>query len=497
MKKDNIGTWLDGIGVIEDLDSSGERIKISGIDIQSFTQDGVYNYEHKSEEPNQTVGKVLEAKKILKKEDCDNERHEYFWEKAGRKPYLYVAGVLFDKFNHPGAISVAAMLNFDILTDKSKTKNVVNFSIEGSRLDKKGVWINKCIARKMTITHQACNKRCVAEILQNPDNTREVSKESLFEIFKKYEKVESDLQKGFKPSSKLFGEANKPAAPKSLKTPKQPGVKYNSKLSFKTSKKPSAKESFKPVTSATGYHKEGTDIKPKRTMTTTEASGSKDFKAGDRIKHSTKKPRTGKDIYNDPDTWKSENKKKKKLDKFYASNVQKALIAGCGMGAPTTRNGSDALSKEQISKVFKSLSNESFDRFDKKEELLSFLSQRLPNLKSNEINALAKAVAYVAEKKKEAKLKEMVKAKVDNLIPKGKDRKKARAERKTKIQNVKAADYEERRQKTRSKIEDYLYDKDTKESKDKKQKTKQPSKKDLEYPTKDDKLAASEKDVVK
>lgn len=440
------GTWLDGIGATEDLDSSGERIKVEGIDISSLTQDGTFNYEHKSEEPNQTVGKIMEAKKIIKKEDCENERHEYYWEKAGRKPYLYIAGILFDEFKHPGAISVAAMLNFDKLTDKKKTKNIINFSIEGSRLDKKGMWINKCVARKMTITHQACNKRCIAEILDNPKNVKKISKESLFEIFKKCEKIDSTLKKANK--FNLFGTSDRKI--------KSTAPKYDTRLSFKNKPKKRSKEQYKPITTATGQEREGKPITPKRTMTAQEAKTKDEFKAGDRITYQDKKPKTGKQIYSDPKTWEKSEKsktkvekkapkgvnpdkhercvkdvkrqghdvgsahaictssmKKKKKENFYTSNVHKALVAGCAVGTPSSKTGTSALSKNQIRKVFKSLSEDAFSRFEKKEELIKFLTNKLPNSKEVEVNAIAKAVAYVHEKKLEKKLNDLNKAKVD------------------------------------------------------------------------------------
>ena len=96
------GTFIHGIGASEHLDSSGERIVVEGIDITSLIGDGCFNYEHKSEEASQIVGKILEAKKILKRSDCENESHEYFWDKV-KMPYLYIAGELFDAVDHSGA----------------------------------------------------------------------------------------------------------------------------------------------------------------------------------------------------------------------------------------------------------------------------------------------------------------------------------------------------------------------------------------------------------
>ncbi len=303
MDNKDLGTYLHGISSTEDLDSAGERIKIDGIDISSLPLDGLFNWEHKDQTSSQIIGKVLYSKKILKESDCDNEHHKYFWKKAGEKPYLYVLGVLFDKFNHSGAMDVAAMLRFDKAIDTSETKQTIGFSIEGSKLDKKGNIITKCIARKVTVTNLPCNKVCIAELLEDPEDVKSISKESFFDIFKKAEKMETDLRKNEK-------------------------------------------------------------------------------------------------------TYKVASKKKKKLSKFYSSNVQKALTASCGTGgAPSARTGMSALSKEYMKKTMKKISNESFNRMGKKEELIKFLTYKMPKLSKKEILAIAKTVAYVREKKLEKALK--------------------------------------------------------------------------------------------
>jgi len=160
------GTFIHGIAASEHLDSSGERIRVDGIDISSLTKDGVFNFEHQSKEASAIVGKITHAKKILKESDCDNESHKYFWNKI-KMPYLYVAGELFDVDGHQAAKDVAAMLKYDNRNkDKKESKRLINFSIEGSRLEKKGAEILKSIARKISITITPCNKVCEAEELK-------------------------------------------------------------------------------------------------------------------------------------------------------------------------------------------------------------------------------------------------------------------------------------------------------------------------------------------
>ena len=156
--KRKYGTFVDGIAASEHLDSSGERIKIKGVDISSLTKDGVITYEHKNEQSSQVVGKIIEAKKIYKRKDCENDRHKYYWDKC-KMPFLYISAELFDAFGHTGAKDLIAHLEYDAQGHINKeARNVVNFSIEGARLETRGSDVNKCIARKVTATVTPCNK---------------------------------------------------------------------------------------------------------------------------------------------------------------------------------------------------------------------------------------------------------------------------------------------------------------------------------------------------
>jgi len=166
------GTFIHGIAASEHLDSSGERIEVKGVDISSLTKDGVFNFEHESKKPGTIVGKILEAKKILKRSDCENDDHRYFWDKVNM-PYIYISGELFDAVGHSGAADVAAMVRYDSLNSGSKdAKQLINFSIEGSRLEKKGANITKCIARKISITMTPCNKVAVGEEQKKDKETK-------------------------------------------------------------------------------------------------------------------------------------------------------------------------------------------------------------------------------------------------------------------------------------------------------------------------------------
>lgn len=399
-KEKKSGTFIHGIAASQHLDSSGERIVIEGVDISSLTKDGILNWEHKNENASQIVGKILEAKKILKKQDCDTDAQRYFWDKI-KTPYVYVAGELFDHVGHTASMDVAAMLRYDKTIDVKKTNKLINFSIEGSRLGKKqGSMVPKCIARKVTITITPCNKAAEAELLDKDSD-----------IYSKKMKDPMDILNGFKKTEEVEIEVLAKSAGNYYK---QLWDKNSSK--YNASNKPNSKQNYKPIGATSGEQREGSTIKPKREFSTSNAP--EKMKVGDRVHHvGPKKPRTGHSIYNDPDTWKSE------------SNVRKAIVAGCGLGAPSSKVDSSSLSKEDLSgetenltkkSLKKSMVDDCWSRFKHKEKLIDIISNKNKSLSKKEIENIAKEYSYLVEKKEEKKLKDLIKKDDVNLKSKHK-----------------------------------------------------------------------------
>lgn len=190
-----MATFIHGIAASENIDSSGERIIIAGLDISSLDKDGVFNYEHKSDQPSQIVGKVLKAKRIFSEKDCEDEHQLYFWNKI-LTPFLYVMGELFDDYKD-SAREVAGMFKYDAAKKGQNERNVMNFSIEGAKIDKKGMDIARSIARKVTLTATPCNKAAVAEMVPATRDPAKLDADKLF----KTENVEIEL---FQPNKELI-----------------------------------------------------------------------------------------------------------------------------------------------------------------------------------------------------------------------------------------------------------------------------------------------------
>lgn len=111
-------------------DTQGETLSVEGADISDLENGlGRLNDNHGKGFFN-SIGKVTEAKKIFKAEDCDNDRHKYYWEKI-KAPYIYVAGELYNDEDHPNAKAAAAILRN---IHRDDTPLVMKASVEGGVL---------------------------------------------------------------------------------------------------------------------------------------------------------------------------------------------------------------------------------------------------------------------------------------------------------------------------------------------------------------------------
>lgn len=108
-------------------DTQGEILSVEGADISDLLAGrGRFNDNHGKGFFN-SIGRITGAKKIFSKEDCENERQEYYWEQI-RAPYLYVKGYLYNDEDHPNAKAAAAILRS---IHKSDAPLKLKASVEG------------------------------------------------------------------------------------------------------------------------------------------------------------------------------------------------------------------------------------------------------------------------------------------------------------------------------------------------------------------------------
>lgn len=215
-----MATFIHGIAASENIDTSGERLSIAGMDISSLDKDGVFNWEHKADQPAQVVGKILKAKKIFSEQDCEDDHQLYFWQKC-QTPYVYVMGELMDDYKE-SAREVAGHFRYE--ADRDHEASTVNFSIEGGKMEKRGMDVLRSVARKVTITVLACNKATVAEMVTIEKRPK---KGDINELFKT-EHFEAEL---FSPMNKALTAGSANVAPSqltgiaALTKPKVPTIK--------------------------------------------------------------------------------------------------------------------------------------------------------------------------------------------------------------------------------------------------------------------------------
>lgn len=145
-------------------DTQGEMLSVEGADISALEAGrGVLNDNHNSGFFN-NIGRVTGAKKIFKKEDCDNERQEYYWEKV-KAPFIYVKGFLYDDGDHPNAKAAAA-----ILRNINKTDSPLHMkaSVEGGVVSR-GISDRSLLARtkihSVALTFTPANQATLVEPL--------------------------------------------------------------------------------------------------------------------------------------------------------------------------------------------------------------------------------------------------------------------------------------------------------------------------------------------
>lgn len=155
---------IDGIATSEALDSSGELLRIKGHDISDLVEGkGVLNWEHENRSAEDIIGDIVYAKKILKKEDCSNDRERTYWDFC-KTPFVYIKAQLFTDELHPGAIAAASIIRY---YHKKKEKILAGFSIEGSTLERDENILERTVGRRVALTLRPCNKQSISGVLED------------------------------------------------------------------------------------------------------------------------------------------------------------------------------------------------------------------------------------------------------------------------------------------------------------------------------------------
>jgi hypothetical protein len=155
---------IDMIAGSQLRDTQGEMLSVEGADISDLLNgNGRLNDNHGKGFFN-SIGRVTDAKKIMKLEDCDNDRQKYYWEKV-KAPFIYVKGVLYDDDEHPNAKAAAAILRN---IHKSDVPLKLKASVEGGVIAR-GISDSNLLARtkihSVALTFTPANNATLVEPL--------------------------------------------------------------------------------------------------------------------------------------------------------------------------------------------------------------------------------------------------------------------------------------------------------------------------------------------
>jgi hypothetical protein len=166
------GMILDAVFGSEALDSSGEILDVEGADITDLVEGRAeINYEHKDESGKGTsgldwVGRIIYAKKIFTRKDCDTDRQREFWDEL-ELPFIYGMVRLYDAAGHAGAQALAAIIRDH---HANKEKILWRWSVEGTTLktspDKKRLL--RSVIKAVALTRKPCNRSAETRIIADP-----------------------------------------------------------------------------------------------------------------------------------------------------------------------------------------------------------------------------------------------------------------------------------------------------------------------------------------
>lgn len=438
-----MSTFISGIASAQSLDKSAEIVDIKGLDITSLSRTGVINFEHKSDIPAQICGKILKAKKIFSKDDCDTENETYFWNKA-KVPFVYIIAELLDDYCQSGK-DAAGLFRYDRDKKDKNAHSILGFSVEGSEIPntRKGQLITRSIARKVTLTQAPCNSLCIAEIYEEPQKPQVQddfdsifkSKEEAITLFKSGEGVKMyesflakkesglcELHKAQVPGSKYPPSSQAVSAPKvtfaatkfgpSHDVQKNPGSILGSTKSGKKVYSQAKIHEYPSFTS--GEHKEAAEIHRLASQNAkTAAEKSHHF---DKMKLHTQAAHTAS---------LKENRLKTAMgNKEKALN--KAIEAGSYNSAPSTLTNGAAYQRESLSssqantgaedntfqgtkkKDWKKRAKDDYENWPHKEKFEKFMQARMPQLAMGEIRAIGRTLALKKSIDFEKNLSELV-----------------------------------------------------------------------------------------
>ena len=154
---------IECVASTPDRDVSGETLDIAGADISPLTENrGYLNSDHRNDFAH-TVGRVLDAKKIMKAEDAETPMQKKYWNEI-QKPFIWARGELFDGAGHKESDAIASIYKFYMAKNEAPP---VKISVEGKTVERgSNGELKRTLIKGLALTLQPCNRQTRSEVVQ-------------------------------------------------------------------------------------------------------------------------------------------------------------------------------------------------------------------------------------------------------------------------------------------------------------------------------------------
>jgi hypothetical protein len=148
------GLVIETVMSTEDVDSAKERLVIAGADITPLKQgNGFVNSDH-DKSFSKLTGRILDAEKIFKAEDCKTPYQHRKWSEL-KRPFIWGRLELWDGYGHAEADSIASIYRF---YQAKGEEPPIKTSVEGKRIEKAPDGrLTKTLIKGVALTVVPCN----------------------------------------------------------------------------------------------------------------------------------------------------------------------------------------------------------------------------------------------------------------------------------------------------------------------------------------------------
>lgn len=155
-------TVIECVASTSDRDVANESLDVEGADISPLLEGrGFVNSDHRNDFAH-LVGRVLEAKKISKMEDCKTPSQIKYWQDL-RKPFIWAKAEIWDGTGHKEADSIASIYKFY----QSRNEDApIKVSVEGKTLERgSNGHLKRTLIKGIALTVAPCNRKTRTDVV--------------------------------------------------------------------------------------------------------------------------------------------------------------------------------------------------------------------------------------------------------------------------------------------------------------------------------------------